>query len=289
MSAAGRHRSGSRTICICVDDFGLHEGVNDAALRLAAMERVHAIGCLVGAPAWTVGSRLLWRLDADGLDVGLHLDFTECPLLPGSRRPLRWLVAASLARRLDRPGLRAEIRAQLDAFERVLGRGPAFVDGHQHVHQLPVLRGELLDELGERYGACPPWLRSTRRAPTVAGGRGRDLVKPWGIELLGARGLASVARRLGCAQNRRLLGVYDFRGGASRYRALLAGWLGSARDGDLLMCHPSKHQHAEDALLEARHAEFRVLSGADFGAMLRDHGVVLQPMSRIIHRGGAAA
>jgi predicted glycoside hydrolase/deacetylase ChbG (UPF0249 family) len=252
------------------------------------MARVHAIGCLVGAPSWKAGSRLLRCLDADGVDVGLHLDFTEFPLLPGSRRPLQHLVAASLARRLDRPGLRGEIRAQLDAFEQALGRGPAFVDGHQHVHQLPVLRDELLDELGDRYGACPPWLRSTRRAPTVAGGRWRALVKPWGIELLGARGLASIARRLGYVQNRRLLGVYDFRGGASRYRALLAGWLVSARDGDLLMCHPSTRLHADDVLLEARHAELQVLSSAEFGAMLRDHGVVLQPMSRIVHRGGAA-
>lgn len=281
--------SRARTICICVDDFGLHAGINNAALRLAAMERIHAIGCLVGGPAWKAWRRLLRRLDGDDVDIGLHLDLTESPLLPGSRRSLRALIAASLLRQLDRPALRAEIRAQLDAFEQTLGHGPAFVDGHQHVHQLAVVRGELLEELENRYGGRPPWLRSTRSVHGVgvaAYGGWRGIVKPWGIEQLGARGLASRARRLGFAQNRRLLGVYDFQGGPRRYRELLTVWLRCARDADLLMCHPSMRLNAQDALIDARHAEFQVLGSADFGGMLRNAGVRLWPMSKILARAG---
>ena len=269
-----------------MDDFGLHAGVNDAALRLAAMGRVHAIGCLVGGHAWgKESSGLLRRLDADGIDIGLHLDLTEVPLLPGSRRPLSSLIAASLLRRIDAPAVRSEIRAQLDAFEQALGRGPAFVDGHQHVHQLGVVRRELVEELVDRYRGSKPWLRSTR----VARGAGvkdpggwHAIVKPRGIALLGSRALASMARRTGFGQNRRLLGVYDFRGGAQRYRDLLAAWLRAAGEADLLMCHPSAGLHEADLLIEARHAEFQVLSGTAFDAMLRDAGVTLAPMSLIL-------
>ena len=263
----------------------MHPGINNAALRLAAMERVHAIGCLVGGDAWNTWIHPLRRLDSGGIDIGLHLDFTASPLLATSRRRLRALVAASLLRRLDGRGVRAEIRAQLDAFEQALGHGPAFVDGHQHVHQLPVIRRELLEELDDRYGPSAAWLRSTRVPP---GGHAADragwraFVKPWGIERLGARGLASMARRMGFGQNRSLLGVYDFEGGADRYRTLLGAWLRCASHADLLMCHPSLAQDKGDALLAARQAEFQVLSSAAFGTLLRDSGIELWPMSQIL-------
>ncbi|HET7867524.1 MAG TPA: ChbG/HpnK family deacetylase, partial [Burkholderiaceae bacterium] len=161
--AAG-HRSGvpARTICIAADDFGLHGGINAAVLHLAAMGRVQAIGCMVGAPAWAAGAPNLRALDPHRVDLGLHLDLCEHPMRPPGRR-LDTLLAAGLLRQLDRHALRAEIRAQLDTFEQTLGRPPAFIDGHRHVHQLPGVREELLDELAQRRGPLQPWLRCTRR------------------------------------------------------------------------------------------------------------------------------
>lgn len=275
-----------RRICICVDDFGLHTGVNKAALRLATMERVHAIGCMVGGPAWAEWGDLLRHKGTEGVDVGLHLDLTEHPLGPDGGHPLRTLIAKALLGALDRTAIRAEIRAQLDAFERMVRTGPAFVDGHQHVHQLPVVREELVDELQARYGGALPWLRSTRRAwnPQTAALDGwRGFVKPWGIETLGARALARLAARHGLLQNQRLLGVYDFRGGAEGYRKRLAGWLAVARDGDLLMCHPSAGASEEGAMSLARQAEFAVLASPGFAEMLRDFGISLRRMRKILN------
>jgi chitin disaccharide deacetylase len=288
----------TRTLCICVDDFGLHAGVNEAALGLAALDRVHAIGCLVGSAAWDVPwTEALRRLDPGRIDIGLHLDFTESPLLPRSRRRLPMLIAGTLLRRLDAPGIRAEIRAQLETFEQALGRRPAFVDGHQHVHQLPVVRHELLDELAHRYGAVRPWLRSTRTgaairttistaldAATGAPHRShrQTAIKARVIEMLGARAFDSMARRQGFAQNHRLLGVYDFKGGAERYRRLMAAWLASAADADLLMCHPSRHLDERDPIAQARLCEHQVLAGAELATLMRDAAVMLAPMSRIL-------
>jgi predicted glycoside hydrolase/deacetylase ChbG (UPF0249 family) len=234
---------------------------------------------MVGAPAWRDGATALRRLATAGIDIGLHLDLTEHPLRPGSRRGLRELVVASLLRRLDPLALRAEIGAQLDAFEQARGAAPAFVDGHQHVHQLPVVRQALLAELARRYGAPRPWLRSTRRPrPDGRALPGKETV----IELLGARGLAALARQHGHAQNRHLLGVHDFSGGAARYRERLAVWLAMARDGDLLMCHPSQLPDGTDPIGAARQAEFEVLASTDFAALLQRAGLTLAPMSAIL-------
>jgi chitin disaccharide deacetylase len=276
---ADEHSRG-REICICVDDFGLHDGVNEAALALAGLARVHAIGCLVGGRAWnSIWSARLQRQHAAGIDIGLHLDLTESPLLPRSRRRLPSLIAGSLLHRLDAGHIRAEIQAQLDQFEQALGHGPAFVDGHQHVHQLPVVRRELLDELASRYQRQRPWLRSTR-----AGAGAGSLIKARGIELLGARGLDAQARRMGFCQNARLLGVYDFEGGADRYRELVAGWLASARNADLLMCHAGVGPQADDPICNARQWEYQVLASTAFGELLDNAALTLGPMSRILAR-----
>jgi predicted glycoside hydrolase/deacetylase ChbG (UPF0249 family) len=170
-----------RRIAVCIDDFGLHQGVNDAALALAARGQVTAISCMVGAPLWRTGAPSLARLEPQSTDIGLHLDLTEYPLAPASRRPLPVLVALCGAGLMDRTRLRAEIDGQLEAFERGVGRPPAHVDGHQHIHQFPVIRDVLIDALLERYPRRRPWLRRTKRPSALPWGG----VKPWLIERLG--------------------------------------------------------------------------------------------------------
>jgi predicted glycoside hydrolase/deacetylase ChbG (UPF0249 family) len=267
--------SGPRRLCLCIDDVGLHPGIAQAALQLLTLQRVQALGVMVGGPALRHALPLLRSLNPQTVDVGLHLDFTEHPLRTGSRRSLPLLLATGLLRCLPLAALRAEVAAQLDAFEQALGRPPAFVDGHRHVHQMPQLRLALVDELARRGGAARPWLRCTR-APAQGGGAKARL-----LAQLGSRSLAALAQAHGHAQNQHLLGVYDFAGGAARYRGLLAGWLRAAEDGDLLMSHPAVTAPAADPIGAARRAEFEVLAAPDFAAELQHQGIVLMPLSRL--------
>jgi chitin disaccharide deacetylase len=268
--------SAPRRVALCIDDFGLHEGVDNAALELAQRGRVTAISCMVGAPHWEVGALKLSEVPSDQVDIGLHLDFTEHPIAVANRWKLPHLIAVSALRLLDARSLRAEIDAQLDRFEQGLGRPPAHVDGHQHIHQFPVLRDALLEALRERYPGKRPWLRRTARRR--GGGAG---FKPWLIEHLGSAPLADAAHRHGFAQNECFLGVYDFTGHAEGYRARLAHWLAAARDGDLLMCHPGLAAPAADAISAARKVEYAVLASETFPQLLAAAGVTLAPISRI--------
>jgi hypothetical protein len=280
--SAGRPR-----LCLCADDFGLDAAVDEAVIELVRCGRLQAVGCLVGAPGWAEGSRRLRAVRTDRVDVGLHLDFTQFPLLPGSRRPLPRLILAAITRRLDQLAVRREIAAQIARFERDMGRPPAFVDGHQHVHQLPIVRDALLALLASRDDGTRPWLRSTRRpepAPRWPGRRWSEVLKPWLIEALGARGLARLARRHGFAQNRSLLGVYAFPAGADGYAQRRAGWLAVARDGDLLMCHPGRRTDAgsaSDPIADARVDEFEVLAGSRPTVRRLDEDFALTPLSRL--------
>lgn len=271
-----------RRISLCVDDYGLHAGINQAVLALVHQGRVQAVSAMVGGPAWTSGAPALRALDPRQLEVGLHLDLTECPLQPALRRPLGPLIAMAYLRRLDSRALRIEICAQFDAFEQAMGRAPAYVDGHQHVHQLPMVRTLLLQELARRYPAGGLWLRATHSPQCAAHADVRTRFKSHVIASLGATALSALARRQGLRQNARLLGVYDFAGGAQRYRARVQRWLHAARDGDLLMCHAGLPTSAPDGLTAARQDEFAVLSAPEFEDALAAARVRLQPMGQIL-------
>lgn len=284
--------SSAREICVCVDDFGLHQGINDAVLALVGMGRVQAASVQVGGPAWSAGARELRQLDPQGVDVGLHLDLTECPLQAQVRMSLKEVIASAYANRLHAPLLRTEIRAQLEAFEQAMGRAPAYVDGHQHVHQLPQVRALLVEELLRRYpDRSPgrmPWLRSTRSPQPKAHADLATGAKAWVIAALGSRGLAALAGRHGMRQNARLLGVYDFGGDASAYRQRLSLWLQAAASGDLLMCHAGLSADRADPLAKARGNEFSVLSSLEFAERVAFENIRLRPMSQILEPQAAA-
>lgn len=268
-------RGGPRRVGLCVDDFGMHGGVNDAVLRLASIDRLSAVGCLVDGPAFLQGARALVDAaaqaarDESRIDLGLHLDLTEG--YTRTARPLRKLITAAYLRRLSPSELESEIGRQLETFERAIGHPPDFIDGHQHVHQLPQVREALIAVLRERPHPGRPWLRSTRRPR----GRVPSRFKAGVIETLGAHALARLAADGGFAQNEHLLGVYGFDEAEGGYEALTERWLDASVDGDLLMCHPSAHTTAPDALLPARLREFRWLTSAGFGRSLEQRDIVI--------------
>ena len=278
---APQHSSNQR-ISVCVDDYGLHAGVNAAVLDLVAQGRVQAVSAMVGAPAWSQGAPALRECDPAQVDVGLHLDFTEHALQPEMRFALSQLIARAYLGKLDAATLRTEIVAQLDAFEQAMGRPPAYVDGHQHVHQLPMLRELLLAELQRRYPHGGLWLRCTRSPRYRAHADAATAFKAQVIATLGSAALTRAARAQGLGQNAHLLGVYGFTGTAADYLARLALWLAAAREGDLLMCHTSADHDGPDALAGARQNEYAVLGGSAFAELLERWHLRPAPMSRIL-------
>lgn len=239
----------------------------------------------------------------DNLELGLHLNLSEA--LPGSRwhRPLNALLLGSHLGRLNAPAVRAALAAdiarQLDAYEQRFGAMPDFIDGHQHVHQLPVVRELLLDEVQRRWPAGSPrrpWLRrcaGPAAAPAGdAGGPlpGPERVKPWVIQSLGCEPLSRLARAAGLQQNERLLGVRRFEGHSAGFLRLLNLWLARAGQADLLMVHPAACLPGlNDGILAARAVEFAVLASAPFADALSRHGLQVQALRRTLASHGTGA
>ncbi len=277
-----------RTLAVCADDFGIAPGISSAIATLAGAGRLTATTCLVNGPHWPEAARALRALPRS-VELGLHLNLTEgaprsrqlaarWPAFPDVRR---MIVLAQLGR-LPRGELRDELDAQLAAFVAGVGRAPDFIDGHQHVHHLPVVRDLVLD-LAEHIRPRPA-VRSTARLL----GRG-STVKRWVIERTGGRALGAELRRRGLPHNHALLGAYGF--DRPDYGALVREWLAHVpADGALLFCHPGRALPSDppDAIAAAREREFAYLGSAAFGDDLAAAGVALGPVWQVAAAQDAA-
>ncbi|MER2625225.1 MAG: ChbG/HpnK family deacetylase [Accumulibacter sp.] len=256
-------------------------GIDAGILQLASAGRLSAVSCLTQGATWKHQTRSLAALP---VDIGLHLNFTESFASGQFFLPLPRLIAACYGRRLPAAAIAAEINAQLDAFEAGFGRPPDYIDGHQHVHQLPMLRESLLQIMALRYPGQGLWLRSTR-PPS----RGNSYpLKAAIIAMLGARRMRRLASAQGLPMNGRLLGVYDFSASREKYADLLRTWLAIAADGDLLMCHPAVFAEPEDGIGPQRTREFSVLSDSRFPTWLEQQGLTLLRLSQETVRPTAA-
>lgn len=254
-----------KQVIFCADDYAIHPYADEAIISLIVQGRLTATSCLVLSPRWKQAAALLSTTIQNKADLGLHLDFTEFEST--LKQSLPKLIVNSLLHQLPTEKLRAVISLQLSQFEDVLGRAPDYIDGHQHVHQLPQIRDVLLECLNQRYSTCPPWIRISR--PPA-----KDGLKANIIGLLGGSSLKKKSHTLGLHHSHRLLGVYGFDQSRPAYQSRCQDWLAEAKSGDAFMCHPATSGWAEDPVGEARRMEFEFLSSKEFGQILQENQVI---------------
>jgi len=257
-----------RAILLCADDYALHPLVDEAVLRLTEAGRLSATSCMTTAPGWRAAAAQLQRL-RPRLRLGLHFNLTEGHGGTYAARTLGQVLAAAYTRRLGTKPLQDAWRAQLDAFEDALGAAPDYVDGHQHVHQLPGVRQAMLAELQRRYaGRALPWVRST----VPAGRLWRD-PKAAVIALLGGWTATRQLARAGVAMNHGFGGVYGFDApDAAAYGAHMRRWLAQMGGGGLIMCHPAAAEVQGDAIGRQRPVELAYLMSDAFAQDLAQQG-----------------
>jgi len=272
-------------VVMCADDFGLTEGVCQGILDLVQMGRVSATGVMTNMPWWPRFAGELRDLDG-AIGVGLHLNLTQGrPLgrMPGFAPAGRFRTHGELMLRahlgsIPEDELAGEIGRQLDAFEAGFGRGPDFVDGHQHVHVLPVVRRVLLAALRRRRYGRDLWLRDPSDSWRAIARRGVSGPKAALVKGT-AFGFARAARRAGFDVNEGFSGFspFDPKRDAERVfvRALLK--LGPR---PVVMCHPGyvdDELERTDAVVGSRSRELAFLSSGRFLDLLEVLQVTLAP------------
>ena len=249
------------------DDLGLCRAVNRAVFALADQGLLQGTSVMLNGAA--LPEAIAGLAQRPQLNLVLHLVLTEGPPLAdparvsdllNSRGALqlgiaRLLLLSFWPRRLDWPALRRqrqqlalEIDAQLQRFAELWPHRPLQIDGHQHVHLMPVVWRQLL---ASSAGHSIRWIRTVRE-PWPAG----LPLKEWGEVVLGAGWLKwlllvglshwqapSLVRR-GIATNRWFAGVLcTGRMGTAAVqaslRSLRAHQLDTPQQPALVLLHPA--------------------------------------------------
>lgn len=251
-----------RTLMLNADDFGQSPGISHGIASLAHAGRLSATSIMSSSPQWPALAPTLRGLPSQVLR-GLHFNLTEgVPLSPDLRKhwprfpSLPQLMVRAHSRRLPKKALAAEFAAQLHAFTEGAGQWPDHIDGHQHVHHLPVVRDVFVRAVLDM--KVDVAVRSTARPLGP-----RSEVKRALIARTGGMTLERLLRRHAIRHNRWLLGVYDFE--VPDYRGLMQGWLANLQfEGGLLFCHPGAADPQPDGIAPARSRELAYLSSAAF-------------------------
>ena len=257
-------------IVLVADDFAISDGVSSGIEQLTGRRRISGTSALVTLPRWRTDGARLAALRGD-IAIGLHIDLTlgrplgAMPSLApaGSFPAIGTVVARALARRIDGREISAEIARQIDAFAQASGYLPDFVDGHQHVHALPVVRRALLDALQSHFQA--PEHMPLVRAPTDRLrshlSRGMAANKAITLSALSA-GFAAMMHNAGFPTNDSFAGVTNFAASEADVIADLEAAARAPGRLHLVMCHPgipTDELASIDPILDRRATELCVL------------------------------
>jgi hypothetical protein len=272
----------THSLTICADDYGLAPGVSQAIRDLILKRRLHATGCMTGSLYWPQQAQLLKPLE--GLaDFGLHITLTQqTPLAPmpylapsGKLPNPDALVMRSWLGRVDRKEVAAEIHRQLDAFEAAMGRQPDFLDGHHHVHHLPIIRDVVLEIWQNRLGKRG-WIRSCWESPVALMNRGIDSVRASIISMLGWRWHQMMIHHK-VPHNMSFRGVYDLTDKVP-FADLFSTFITPPAPRTMVMVHPGFVDTAlivADSLTDQRENEFAFLASDHCAQILTERDIGL--------------
>ncbi|VVC75707.1 Carbohydrate deacetylase [Aquicella siphonis] len=269
-----------KRIVLCADDYGQAPEVSQGIINLLRAGRLSAVSCMVNTPYWVEHAQWL-RPFAGVADLGLHVNLTEGRALSSEYvkkhgeefQPLSRVLCSALLRQLDRRAIEAECHAQIDRFQEAAGMLPQFLDGHQHVHQFPIVRDVVVQVYHQRLRLQKTYIRLVNEPLKF-----RDVFlafKKVIIRLSGTRAFNKLLESNYIPYNQSFAGIYDFRR-VGAYPRLFVEFLQSVQDGGLIMCHPGLYApESQDLIASARYAEYQYLSGDRFPEDCRRQDVAL--------------
>ena len=261
-------------ISICADDIGQDPAINEGCLELFHLNRLNAVSALAEAPFITSQINE-WNLARKkGLQIGLHFNLTLNLLESNSSKSLGTWIALSHLRQINKDEIRRAFINQLDAFTNHFGHLPDFIDGHQHVHQFPVIRDVLLNEIQNRFSTEESfWVRNTQPPQNSSL---PDALKCKTLVWLGGKDLRTKLIEADIRTNQGFLGVYGFNAlTVENYRKLMRQWLKAATNKSLLMCHPANKPVQNDAIGKQRPIEFEYLKSDLFKTDLDEFDIAI--------------
>ncbi|MHB1948831.1 MAG: ChbG/HpnK family deacetylase [Gammaproteobacteria bacterium] len=255
-----------KSIILCADDYGQNTVISQAIIELLKKKRLSATSCMTNSYYWLSHAKWLAPV-SDQADIGLHFNLTEGKPLSkgfGDFKPVSDLIIQAYLRRLKQAAIETELYAQLDQFVAGMGREPDFIDGHQHIQQLPVIRDAILRVYEKRLQKTGCYLRCVSDPSALTRFRDSGYLKTVIVQLCGAAAFKKAVIKQNIPHNSSFAGFYDFAEGKN-YPTLFPTFLDLIKDRGLIMCHPGLEATTdEDPIAQARFFEYTYFSSDQF-------------------------
>jgi chitin disaccharide deacetylase len=261
-----------KTIMLCADDYGLNSSVSQGIRELVALNRLSLVSCLVNFENLETEAKALLQIESP-VSIGLHFNLTEGYALSHPQKKLyglNELLVKSHLGLIRCADIEAELHTQLDAFLRAFGRLPDFLDGHQHVHQFPIINKAVLNVYKKRLKGC--FVRCTY--PTI--GLPKYRFKALIMALSGGVMFNRRLKRADIPHNESFSGIYDF-SNTVEYAHLFNSWLSLVKSNTLIMCHPGYGKIEDDAIAESRLRELAYFKSDVFVTDCETMSVICMP------------
>ncbi|MCF6775296.1 ChbG/HpnK family deacetylase [Thiotrichales bacterium 19X7-9] len=264
----------SKSIIVCADDFGQAADISKGIFELLELKRINATSCLTNFTDFQTDALLLKSLDH--IFVGLHLNLTEgSPLTKahslsnnGQFNSLNKLLLRSQLRLLNLNSIYLELKAQLERFIHTFNQMPHFLDGHQHIHHLPIVREAVLRLYDEYH------LKKTntfiRNVAYIVDQRN---LKSFIIQYSGAKRLQKLLKQKNIPHNLSFGGIYNFH--PNTFSEAFSYALKHITDNGLIMCHPG-YKVDFDVLSQSRETELKYFKSDDYLNTLKDYHISLK-------------
>jgi len=235
----------NKHIILCADDYAQNPAISQGIINLIAQKRLTAVSCLTTSRYWPEHAAWLKPYN-EQIDIGLHFNLTmgspsgDMPQLTSHEHfpAISKIIVKAYSGKLAEQEIYAELNRQLDQFEQALGKLPNFIDGHQHVHALPVIRNALLRCYQERFKAKNVWIRNICPAATQQLLKKPAAIKKGILYLLGGKALKQLLVKSHTPHNSSFAGIYNFNT-STRYSEFFPLFLQALTNNGMIMCHPA--------------------------------------------------
>lgn len=273
-------------LSICADDFGITKNVNSAIVKLIRLNRLTETSCIVLTKNFSKDAKKLKKYKKK-IGIGLHLTLTDFKPLTelkdlkrnGKMISIKSLIVKSLTGNINENQIYKEIDSQINIFKKYIGFEPNFIDGHHHVHQLPVVRDCLVKVLNKRNLTNKIWVRNTDEDLFKIIKRKVCVIKTLLLSFYGKK-FKHIAKKNLIKTNNGFSGIYDF-SETKNYELLFDQFISFLKPNHLIMVHPGfndKDLSKLDPVTTTRDLEFEFLSSKKFNQLIKRNNIVLKKM-----------
>lgn len=229
-----------KSIIICADDFGMAPSINKGIITLLQHNKISAVSCMTNQPYWEQDASLLIPF-LKRAKVGLHFNLPY--------KSLGLFIVKSYLRLLNKQTIYKELKSQYENFIKMMGQKPYFIDGHQHIHQLPIIRDVIIDFYQTHYQDQQAFIRNTYN-------KQRHCLKAKILTILGGARLKKLLEQHHIPHNKNFSGVYNL-SEKNDYHSLLTQFIKDIKEDGLIMCHPASSEPTHHELFRVN--EFTTL------------------------------